>query len=139
MKKLVLLAALLISTNCFSNELHNFEQIKAAVLTGQTIHIVVDFSKCSSSHKALAESVSIGVFTPNAMQVINDHIVTSLTHFTLDNPSFPGKAIYEFVKYTITDNKINLTSQALDAINYMPLSNKFSFTCAIDESVKIYA
>lgn len=138
MRKLFLLTSLLISTNSFSDELHNFNELKSAVMTGKTIRVAVDFLKCSSANKG-DEPVSIGVFTPNAIHVANDHVAASLTHFTLNDPSFPGKPVYEFVSYTIADdNNLNLTDQVLDAVNYTPLSDKFSFNCKIDSGVKIY-
>jgi hypothetical protein len=139
MKKLFLLASLLLTSTSFANELHHYNDVKAAVITGKTIHIAVDLSSCIASSKEMAQSTSIGVFTPNAIQVNNNHIATSLTHFTLNNPNFPGKPVYEFVRYTITeDNNVNLTDQVLDAVNYAPLSPKISFNCKIDTSAKIY-
>jgi hypothetical protein len=138
MKKLILFTSLLISTNVFADELHNFDQIKAAVLTGKTIHIAIDFSKCCPQNK-VAEQMSIGIFTPNTLQVTNHTIATSLTHLTLNNPRFPDKPVYEFARYTITaDNQVNLMVQVLDATNYTPLTNKFSLNCKIDTDAKIY-
>lgn len=139
MKKLILLASLLITTNSFADELHNFNEIKAAVIIGKTIHIAIDFSKCAAPNKANAQSMNVGIFTPSAIQVANDHIATSLTHFTLNNPGFPDKPIYEFVRYTITgDDNVNLTAHVLDAVNYISLSNRISFNCKIDSGAKIY-
>lgn len=138
MKYLALLASLLISTNSIAIELHNFNEIKAAIITGKTIHIVIDFSKCSASNKEITPSMGIGVFTPNTI-AITDHIATSLTHFTLNNPSAPGKPVYEFVRYTVTDdNNVALTGQVLDAVNYTPISDKFSFNCRLEAGVKIF-
>jgi hypothetical protein len=139
MKKLILLTSLLSATNCFANALHNFDEIKTAVITGKTIHIVIDFSKCSMPSKQMTRSVVIGAFTPNAIQIVNDHIATSLTHFTLTNPSFPEKPVYEYIKYTITDkNNVNVTHQVLDAANYTSLSNISSFNCKIESGAQIY-
>jgi hypothetical protein len=139
MKKFILLASLLITTNSFADELHNFNEIKAAIITGKTIHIAIDFSKCSTSNNTTAQSMEVGVFTPSAIHVANDHIATSLTHFTLNNPSFPEKPIYEFVRYTITgDDNVNLIVHVLDAVNYTSVSDKVSFNCKIGSSAKIY-
>ncbi|STX30036.1 VirK protein [Legionella beliardensis] len=139
MKKLILVAALLSAANSFADELHNFDEIKAAVITGKTIHIAIDFSKCSTPNKDLTQSMIVGVFTPNAIAVVADYMATSLTHFTLNNPQAPGKPIYEFVRYTITNkNYVNLTTQALDAVNYTPVADSFSFNCEIESGAKIY-
>ena len=139
MKKLVLISFLFIATNSFAGELHNFSEIKSAVTTGKSIHIATDFVKCSTSKKEALLSAHVGVFTPNEIQVIDTHIATSFMHFTLNNPSFPDVPVYEFVRYTITDdNNLNLSYQALDARNYAPLTKKASFNCKIDMGVKIY-
>jgi len=139
MKKIILFVSLLVSSNCFADELSNFDQIKTAVITGKTIHMVIDFLKCSALNKSIKSSIMVGVFTPNTIDVTDDHITTSLTHFTFDNPRFPGKAIYEFVKYTITDNNnISVTDQELDAVTYQPISNIFSFNCKISSGAKVY-
>lgn len=139
MKKLIFLAVLLSTTNSFADELHDFDEIKAAVITGKTIHIAIDFTKCSTPNKKMAQSVFVGVFTPDALMVVNDHVSTSLTHFTLNNPGFLGKPVYEFARYTITyKNDVNLTTQVLDAINYKPLSEVVSFGCKIESGAKIY-
>lgn len=139
MKKFILLASLLITTNCFAGVLYNYNKIKAAVISGKAIHIVIDFSKCSSPKNESTQAMSvIAVYAPNSLLVMNDHIATSLTHFTLNNPSFPGKPIYEFVRYTISDNNtVNVTEQILDA-NYTPLLHDFSFTCKLNSGAKIY-
>lgn len=134
MKKLALLVSFLISTNSVAGELHNFNEVKTAIVSGKTIHIAIDFSKCSASNKGIAQSMSIGVFTPTAI-VVTDHIATSLTHFTLNN----GKPVYEFVRYTITDdNNVNVTNQVLDAVNYTPIADKSAFNCKLETGAKIF-
>jgi hypothetical protein len=138
-KKLILLPFLFIATNSFANELHNFSEVKSAITMGKSIHIVTDFAKCSSSKKEAFQATQIGAFTPNEIQVVDTHIATSFMHFTLNNPSFPNVSIYEFARYTITDdNNLNLSYQALDARNYSPLTEKASFNCKMNVGVKIY-
>lgn len=139
MKKIILLISLLAVTNSFADKLHNFVEVKSAITIGKPIHIVTDFAKCSSSKKEVFQLTHIGMFTPNEIQIVDTHIVTSFMHFTLNNPSFPNVPIYEFIGYNIThDNDINLSYQALDARNYSPLTEKASFNCKIDVGVKIY-
>lgn len=134
MKKLTLLVSFLISTNSIAGELHNFNEIKTAIVTGKTINIAVDFSKCTASNKGVAPSITIGVFTPNSI-VVTDRIATSLTHFTLNNE----KPVYEFVRYTITDdNSVNVTEEVLDAVKYTPTSDKISFNCKLETAAKIF-
>lgn len=141
MKKILLLPLLFIVTNSVADELHNFDQVKSAVMTGKSIRIAIDFSKCSTAKKdATPFKYSIGVFTPNEIIVTNEgNIAASLTHFTLNDTSVPGKPVYQFVRYTITDdNNIDVSSQLLDATNYASISDKSSFNCKIDTSAKIY-
>lgn len=140
MKKIILLSSLtiFIFNTSFADELHHYDQIKNAALTGKTIHITVDFTQCASSN-AVTQIDNFGVFTPNAMLVANDHIATSLNHFTINSPSFPNKPVYEFVTYRITTNdEINITAQTLDAVNYAPLNNKTTYNCKLDASAKIF-
>jgi hypothetical protein len=143
MKKLILLpAALLLAANSFADQLHNFDQIKSAVMTGKAIHFVVDYSKCVSSVKNAAHVSYSGTFTPDAVAINNDagYLATSLMHFTLNNPLFPAKPVYEFVRYTLhNDNTLTIADQALEAATYTPLTNgNMTYTCKIDESATIY-
>jgi len=139
MKNLVLLfTGLLVLNTAEAIPLHNFNDVKLAVSTGKTIHIAINSAKCSNATK-LNDSMNIGLFTPNEMAVLDTHIDTSLTHFTLNDPFFPGKAVYEFETYSITaDNTVNLTDQVLDAVSYAALTDKFSFVCKIDDGADIY-
>jgi len=57
----------------------------------------------------------------------------------LDNPAYPEKPLYEFVRYTIMDtNKVNVIYQMLDATNLSPLSRKMLFDCEIEVAAKFY-
>ena len=84
--------------------------------------------------------MQLGLFTPNEIIVdTNGRIDASLKHFTLSDPNFPNKPIYQFVRYTLTsDNNVNLITQLLDAVNYADLEHKVSFDCKIDVGAKIY-
>ena len=128
---------MLIAANCFAAESHNFNDIKAAVANGKNIRLVIDFEKCSTPNNLLAESRK-GVFTPNEMQITDDHIAASLMHFTLNHPNFLGKPIYEYSRYTITADNLEFNVQPLDAITYAPLAEKFSVKCKLDAAVKVY-
>lgn len=135
MKQLIL-TALLISTNVFAGALHNFQQIKEAVITGKAIHIAIDFAKCTSQQNF--PCMNVGVFTPNAMQVMDNTILTSMTHFTLNNRRFSKKPVYEFLSYKITAENVKLTYRVLDATNYNSLAPKLTLNCRIDSAAKIY-
>jgi hypothetical protein len=137
MKKIILLTALLTSSNCFSDDLRNFNEIKTAATSGKNIHIMIDFAKCTAPSSTQATVTT--VFTPNALMIVNNRISTSLTHFTLNNPSYSGKPVYEFVKYIVTDdNSVQVTNQVLDAVSYAPLGDTSTFNCKIDAGARFY-
>ncbi len=139
MNKIIILLLLLVTANCFSGELHNFLEVKSAVVAGKGIHIVTDFTKCTPSKNQVFQATQIGIFTPNEMQVVDSRITTSFMHFTLNNPSFPDRPIDEFVKVAMTDdNNLTLSYQALDARDYALLADKMSISCQIDVGAKIY-
>lgn len=135
MKKLATLATLLISSNCLATELHNFDEVKAAVMAGNAIHITVDFNKCSTPY------ANMGEFTPDSVMIGDQTVSASLTHFTMNNPDpkYTNKPIYEFVTYTLgNDNNLNLTTQILPAPNFSPASDKFTTTCKLGTAARIF-
>lgn len=139
MKKRSLLFLLLAATNSFADTLHNFSEVKSAIIRGKAIHIITELEKCASSQKETSQVTWVGAFTPNEIQIVDTHIATSFMHFTLNNPRFPDASIYEFVRYKFADdNTLNLSYQVLDAHNYSPLTEKKNFICKIDVGVKIY-
>ena len=140
MKKIILFSSLLISSPSFATDLHHYDQVKNAVSSGVPIHIVIDFEKCKSSNTVATQAAITGMYTPEAVLMVGDQLMTSFKHFTLSNPEFAGKAVYEYVKYTIaSDDSVSLTSQVLDVANYRPLADKKTFNCKLDESARIYS
>lgn len=144
MKKFILLSSLIFATNCFANPLQNFEQIKAAINEGKNVRIIIDYAKCSmtTGTKNTTMPSYTGAYTPNEIGINNDagYVAASSMHFTLNNPQFPSKAIYEFVRYTISsDGSIAISLTNLDAANFTTLTGKMSFTCKMNESARIYA
>lgn len=140
MKKVLLISTLLFSINSFAMQLHTYDSIAAAIKNGTPIHIVTDYNQCQFSLKARPlTGTLIGSFTPNEIGVNDSHIATALTHFTLNDPFFPGKPVYEHDRFTITpDNTLTVDFQVLDATNYASLINPMKFTCSIDVATKIY-
>jgi len=138
LNKIALLAMLCISPT-FASELSDFDEIRSVVLKGNSIHIVTDFAKCEAEFEKAKPLTIKGAFKPDTVMISQDNILSSFTHFTLNNPHFPEKPVYEFVVYQITkENKVNITSQVLDATNYKPLRKKSTFTCKISEGTKIF-
>ncbi|TAK73968.1 MAG: hypothetical protein EPO11_07650 [Gammaproteobacteria bacterium] len=140
MKKLIF-AFLFLATNSFALELHTYDQINAAVSTGKSIHILIHYSQCTAPSAKPEQSGSSSVFTPNEMSINNDngYIAASLMHFTLNNPDFLGKPIYEFSRYTLlNNNSVSLSSQVLDAVTYSPLTNKVTYNCQLNTGAKVY-
>lgn len=139
MRYIILFSGLLFATFGFANTLHDYNDITSALISGKSLHIVTDFAQCNASNKLGSEIRSIAIFTPNEIGITNDHIVTALTHFTVNDPYFPGKPVYEFARYTITpDNNMNVSLQVFDAATYALLKDKVSFNCKVGQSTKIY-
>ena len=133
---------LLFSTTVSADELPDFNQVKSAVLAGKSIRIAVHFPQCSGQANLAPIPVqNVGTFTPNEVAIDKSgNIAASLTHFTLNNPDFLDKPVYEFVTYKILDaNTVKLTIQVLDATNYQPLTSKFYFDCELRKGAKIYS
>ncbi len=140
LKKIILLLSAIITTNSFAHQLHHFDEVSKAALKGKNLHITIDFSQCTGATQSKTAPSLVGVFTPNEMQVSNNHIVTSFMHFTLNNPRFPNLPVYEFVTYNINnENNVILTYQVLSAIDYSILSEKSSFSCKINASARIFS
>lgn len=140
MRKTALITALLLTTNTFANELASFEQIKTAATQGKTLHIAIDFSQCRTLERTAAPAMNnIGVFTPQSVQVTKHALVTSFTHFTLNNPNYPDQPTQEFIKYRIdTRDIVTVTIQTLDATNYARLGQPIAVSCPLGNAAKIY-
>ncbi|EKD73851.1 MAG: hypothetical protein ACD_45C00172G0003 [uncultured bacterium] len=140
MKKLILLGGFFLTTATFAGQLHNYNDMVSAISSGKPLRFVTNFSQCETNNKKASSSTTlIGSFTPNEIGVTDSHIATSLTHFTLNDPFFLGKPVYEFARYTITpDNRMSVTLEILDASTYTSLMDKISFNCQIDIATKIY-
>jgi hypothetical protein len=141
MKKLALIVSLLVSTASTAAELQNYTEVKNAVIAGKRISTVFDFEKCTSANKEMVRSAPVGVFMPNALAVtVTGTIATSFNHFTLNNPGFPQKPVYEFIRLGINeDNSVNLDVQVLDAATYKAISGKSAYKCQLQTGVKIYS
>lgn len=150
MKKYLVLPFLFLAANCFAKELANYDQVKAAVTAGQSLHIAIDFQKCTTPPRdEFLPNVSLGIFTPNETLITADgDIVTSLLHFT--RSPIPGVAdevsYYQYVRYTITsDNNVSLKGKFLSPGTMLPLftanptSDQISIDCKIASGARIYS
>ena len=141
MKKYLLLAGMLLMTNAYSVQLHNYLQIKDAVANGKQVRIVTDFSKCISDANQGNRPNFSGAFTPNEIIINNDadYITASLMHFTLNHPTSPGQPIYEFNRYVLTNTgELTLSMTALNAANYTPIAAKVTWHCKTGDSARFY-
>ena len=140
MKKLIFCASMALFGNGFCHTLSDFNAIKSAAIKGNTIHMAVDFLACDGPSQPLLDPVLIGVITPDLLAITQDKIATSTNHFTLNDPSFSGKPVYEFVRYTFTsDNNLEIWMQVLDAKSFSKLSDKYTYQCKNGQGVKVYA
>ena len=108
---------------------------------GNTLHIAIDFSQCRLLKGIATAAVynSIGIYTPQAIQITQHAIVTSFTHFTLYSPNLPDRPTFEYIKYRIDPRDIlTVTSQPLDATNYSRIGEQTTFSCPLSTAAKIY-
>lgn len=140
MKNFICLTALFLASTSFAEELHNFEQIKSAVFEGKLIRILVDYDKCAASSTQKKVGNNYAVFTPNAMAIDNDgNIGTYVLYFTLKDPRYPSKAVYQHGNYVISkDNSITITFTTLNAADYTQLGTADIINCKIDDSAKVF-
>src|SRR5262249_12990074 len=80
------------------------------------------------------------VYTPNPMTITNEGKITSyLLYFTMSDPHYPEKAVYQYVKYSISSNNyLHLTFNVLNAADYTPLGTNGSMDCKIDVAAKVF-
>lgn len=142
MKKFTLLASLFLATPIFANQLHNYTAIKTAVSNGKLLRIVIDYTKCDASnlmHMTVGNHDAI--FTPNEMTITNEGGVGGMIlYFTMKDPQYPAKAIYQYIRYAITpENTLKLYATALDAVNYAELGDEGNMSCQIDTAYKVFS
>lgn len=140
MKKGMCLAACLLASSSFAATLGSYDAIHNNVVAGKSMRIAIDFAQCTAKGKALVQPMRLALYTPNEIAVFSDHIAASLTHFTINNPAFPGEPVYEFARYNITpDNTVNLSIQVLAAANYAPMTEKSEVLCTLGTAAKVYS
>lgn len=141
MKKLLLLGALVISSTAFAKtQIHNYADIVSSINNGIPLHVVTNFAQCSATNKlAITAAMSAAYFSPKEIGVTDSYVATSLIHFTMNDPFFPGQPVNEYVRYTITPDKtVKVILNVLDAANYTKLIDPITFTCQLDVSTKIF-
>lgn len=140
MKKLILLGALLASSTVFAKtQIHNYDEIVSSINNGIPLHIVTNFAQCSATNKSAATVMSAAYFSPKEIGVTDTHVATALTHFTMNDPLFPGRGVNEYVRYTITPDKtVKVILNVLDPVTYNTLIDPITFTCKLDEATKIF-
>lgn len=141
MKKsiLTILSFLFVST-AFADELRNYDAVTAAAIGGKPLHIAINFANCVAKGKQLDAVMSVGVFTPDVISVMGNHVATSMLHFTMNNPVAAGKPVYEFARYTLSDdNHMALDLRVLDAATYVPYDREWHYDCELGNGVRIYS
>jgi hypothetical protein len=140
MKLFLCLFSLLFASSCFSEQLHDFNQIKTAVTDGKLIRILIDYTKCSSAKEVVVPN-NAAVFTPNAMAMTADNRIGSyILYFTMKDPRYPNKPVYQYGRYLIaSDNSVKVIFSVLNAADYSTLVGDDSLDCKIDEGAKIFA
>lgn len=140
MKKLICLTALFFTLPSFAQQLHNYDQIKAAISQGKLIRIYVDYTKCSMTAGSSMVGNHDAVYTPNAMAITNDGDISSyILYFTLSDPRYPLKPVYQYGQYAIAkDSHLEIRFTTLNAADYIPLGNSSVINCKMDIGVKVF-
>lgn len=145
MRKFIIFATLLLTSNSFAEQLHNYDQIKSVVTEGKLIRMLVDYTKCTPLSTSLSFSKKIvgndaAVFTPNAMAITNDGDIASyILYFTMNDGHYPSRPVYQYGTYLISkNNTLILTFTSLNAVDYSPLGSSVSINCKIDDGVKVF-
>lgn len=146
MKKLLCLTAtsLLLTSAWSAEQLQSFDQIRLAVSTGKLIRILTNYEKCTTlsatTMQAKAVANHFAVFTPNALAIdVNGDIGSYLLYFTLKDPMYPNRAVYQHGSYRISkDNTLSVTFASLNAADYTPLGNAVTINCKLNEGFKVF-
>ncbi|MBX3709909.1 MAG: hypothetical protein KIT56_07835 [Gammaproteobacteria bacterium] len=140
MKKFICFITLFFASTSFAEQLHNFKQIESAVSEGKLIRILVNYEKCTPLSTQKMVGNHYAVFTPNAMAIGNDgNIGTYVLYFTLQDPHYPSKAVYQHGNYIISkDNSITITFTTLNAADYTQMGTSITINCKIDDSAKVF-
>lgn len=141
MKKLLLIAGILLSTNVLAGPLTNYDQIKAALISGNYLRMVIDFSNCDVSNNQQHPLIGFGAYTPNETIIDREgNIIASFNHFTKMDYHFPNQPVYQYVRYTIKRNdNATVSIQVLDAKSFKPLTEKVEVNCPIASGLMVYA
>lgn len=140
MKKILYLLPLSMAANCFAGQLHNYDQIINAVSKGKYVRLFMNYQKCTLQKGLNKVPNHFAVFTPNAMAVDDEgNIGTYLLYFTMNDPQYPSKPVYQYIKFKIsTNNNLQMTLADLNPADYSPLGFEQTINCKIDEGVLIY-
>lgn len=135
MKKMLLSLALLAPICAQADSLKTFTDVAYATAKGKKLTFVINVAKCTMENPPQI----IASLRPNEVMVINNNRVTaSERHFTINNPAFPGTAVYEYIKINITaDNNVSLGLTTLNATDYSQLRT-MKVDCQLNEGLKVY-
>jgi len=153
MKKLTLLASLIMATNCFAAKpamtfhdvpdlLDKYDDIFQAVVSGKDILIVTAIDGCTINGKKVEKPLFLaGIFAPDAIILTNDlSIAASMNHFTTNDGHAPGKPVYQYASYRITsDNMMTVAVEVFDAVYHTPISSKVTYQCKLGEAAGVFA
>jgi len=137
-----ILATLSTVSAASASDLHTYADVKSAIQSGKRLSIFVDYSQCTLANGNKSHINISAVLTPSEIIINNDkeYMTSSVFHFTLSHPAFPGKGIYEFSKYTLTNgDDFTYSVQVVDPTNYQPLNDAMTFNCKLDVGVKMQA
>lgn len=137
-RKLFILALVMTSSSLSASQLNDYGAIAFAIAEGSGLRVVFDMSHCQTDYPMKIEAVG-SITVKDAMVIKNKYITFSNLHFTLNEPRFKGKAVYESSKFILnTDNQMSLDISVLDAKTFDELGEQTHISCPLNQGVHFY-
>ncbi|QRN04429.1 VirK protein [Legionella sp. MW5194] len=137
MKTATGLAAALLAFSAEASDLSSFAEVAEAVKQGKALSFVTALNACESDIPSADVTTAI---TPNAVMLVNGSKVTaSDRHFTINDPSLPGEAVFGYSKFEIhASGAATVKITLLRAADYSKI-REFQMRCELGKGFKVFA
>lgn len=136
MKKISLMLSLLLPLCAQADNLKTFSEVEKAISKGKKLAFVLNLAKCDME---LPAPVTVTLRPDSVMLMGNNKITTSHRHFTINNPSYPNTAVYDYTKISINaENEVAVAFTTLNAEDYDPLGKTITTICQLNDGVVVY-
>lgn len=122
-----------------AKQLNNFAEVQDAVLSGSSINLVTELGLCKTNSHVLDKDSFVSVKLDKIKLTQNKKLTASSLHYTLNNPRYKNKPVYEHMVYKVfADGYAVLTySPILDNPSQQP---EFITTihCQLNNGIKLF-